>query len=161
VPFSGCMSGRSRGGGPGLLHAWDVVTKFYDMKGGAELNSAPARRLSRSFGLDLAPSTGGNKQLLLQTIGAIAASHGKYKRSPDSMFKALISAGLNKRKLVPWLKLILRNQTVVETMYQPWSYTVTTGFDDTFKLLERLALYVFDLPADLAVQQFQEMDEAF
>ena len=23
---------RSRGGGGGLLHAWDVVTKFYEMK---------------------------------------------------------------------------------------------------------------------------------
>ena len=34
---------------------------------------------------------------------------------------------LSKRKLVAWLKLILRNQTVVETLYQPWSYTVTTG----------------------------------
>ena len=33
----------------------------------------------------------------------------------------------SKRKLVAWLKLILRNQTVVETLYQPWSYTVTTG----------------------------------
>ena len=29
----------------------------------------------------------------------------------------------SKRKLVAWLKLILRHQTVVETLYQPWSYT--------------------------------------
>jgi len=77
------------------------------------------------------------------------------------MFKAFVSAGLNKRKLVAWLKLILRNQTVVETLYQPWSYTVTTGFDDAFKLLDRLSLYVFDLPVNLAVQQFQQMEEAF
>ena len=48
----------------GILHAWDVVMKFYEMKGGAEYNSAPARRLSRSFGLDLASGTGtGNKQV--------------------------------------------------------------------------------------------------
>ena len=114
----------------------------------------------------------------------------------------------SKRKLVAWLKLILRNQTVVETLYQPWSYTVTTGtkrfklqhlrgfnqlpnftvraqsrfskvfkliffmrklniicqnsgFDDAFKLLDRLSLYVFDLPVNLAVQQFQQMEEAF
>ena len=38
----------------------------------------------------------------------------------------------SKRKLVPWLKLILRNQTVVETLYQPWSYTVTTGAECDF-----------------------------
>ena len=41
---------------------------------------------------------------------------------------------LSKRKLVPWLKLILRNQTVVETLYQPWSYTVTTGEKQAWQL---------------------------
>merc|ERR1712029_369840 len=66
-----------------------------------------------------------------------------------------------KRKLVAWLRLILRNQTVLETMYQPWSYAVTTGFDDTFKLLERLSGYVFDIPVDIAVKQFDELEEAF
>ena len=62
VPFSACMSGRQRAG-TGILHAWDVVIKFYEMKGGAEFNSAPARRLSRSFGLDLAGSSASNKQV--------------------------------------------------------------------------------------------------
>ena len=62
VPFSACMSGRQRTG-TGILHAWDVVIKFYEMKGGAEFNSAPARRLSRSFGLDLAGSSSSNKQV--------------------------------------------------------------------------------------------------
>ena len=33
----------------------------------------------------------------------------------------------SKRKLVPWLRLILRNQTILETMYDPTSYVVTTG----------------------------------
>ena len=38
VPFSGCMSARSGagGGGGGLLHAWDVITKFYEMKVGGK-----------------------------------------------------------------------------------------------------------------------------
>lgn len=40
-------------------------------------------------------------------------------------------------------------------------FIVITGFDDTFKLLERLSLYVFDLPVDLAVNQFQQIEEAF
>ena len=63
-PFSGCMSARGGAGArAGILHAWDVVMKFYEMKGGAEYNSAPARRLSRSFGLDLAGSGTGNKQV--------------------------------------------------------------------------------------------------
>ena len=34
-------------------------------QGGAEFNSAPARRLSAAFGLDLAPTTAGNKQVLV------------------------------------------------------------------------------------------------
>ena len=34
-------------------------------------------------------------QALLQTIGQIASTHGQYKRSPDAMFKAFVSAGLN------------------------------------------------------------------
>jgi len=161
VPFSGCMSARGSKTQTGILHAWDVVVKFYEMKGGAEFNSAPARRLSRSFGLDLAGTTSSNKQALLQTVGQILASHTLYKRSPDAKFKALVCAGLNKRKLVPWLRLILRNQTVTETMYQPWSYAVSTGFDDSFKLLERLSMYVFDLPVNIAVRQFEDMDEAF
>ena len=55
---------RSKGSSQaGILHAWDVVMKFYEMKGGAEYNSAPARRLSQSFGLDLAGSTSSNKQV--------------------------------------------------------------------------------------------------
>ena len=33
-------------------------------------------------------------QALLQTIGQIASTHGQYKRSPDAMFKAFVSAGL-------------------------------------------------------------------
>ena len=40
-------------------------------------------------------------------------------------------------------------------------FIVITGFDDTFKLLERLSLYVFDLPVDVAVNQFQQIEEAF
>ena len=38
------------------------------------------------------------------------------------------------------------------------------AYSDTilaFKLLDRLSLYVFDLPVNLAVQQFQQMEEAF
>ena len=36
-------------------------------QGGAEFNSAPARRLSAAFGLDLTPTTAGNKQVLVGT----------------------------------------------------------------------------------------------
>ena len=42
----------------------------------------------------------------------------------------IASVGANcfsKRKLIPWLKLILRNQTLLESSYHSWSYTVSTG----------------------------------
>ena len=45
----------------------------------------------------------------------------------DNLILRIKFCTCSKRKLVPWLRLILRNQTVIETMYQPWSYTVATG----------------------------------
>ena len=168
VPFMGCMSSKntsatasSKGGGRSLIHAWDIILKFYSLKLGHEYNAAPARKLSQSFGLDLSGSSSGNKQSLLATIGQIIGSHSPYKRSSDAKFKAFICAGLNKRKLIHWLRLILRNQTILETYYSPWSYVSKTGFDDGFKTLERLNTFVFDLQVDVAIKQFQNMNEAF
>ncbi len=40
-------------------------------------------------------------------------------------------------------------------------YALCIGFDDAFRAIERLSMYVFDLPVDVAVKQFQEMTEAF
>ena len=36
-----------------------------------------------------------------------------------------------------------------------------SGFDDAFRALERLSIYVFDIPVNVAVRQFQDMSEAF
>jgi len=173
IPFMGCMSARSGhqnkaknspASASNTCHAWDVIIKYYKMKGGPEYNSAPARKLSMSFGLDLSGggSTGNNnRQALLAVINQIIVTHEPYKRSPDAMFKAFICSGLNKRKLIPWLKVILRNQTILETFYTNWSYVVKSGFDDAFRAIERLSMYVFDLPVDVAVKQFKDMNEAF
>ena len=167
VPFMGCMSSKNTsatsngGGGRSIVHAWDIILKFYALKLGHEYNTAPARKLSQSFGLDLSGSSSGNKQSLLATIGQIIGSHSPYKRSSDAKFKAFICAGLNKRKLIHWFRLILRNQTILESYYSPWSYVSKTGFDDGFKTLERLNTFVFDLPVDVAIKQFQNMNEAF
>ena len=166
VPFMGCMSSKnaassSVGGGRSLVHAWDIVIKFYELKLGNEYNSAPARKLSQSFGLDLSGSAGGNKQSLLSTIGQIIGTHSPYKRSSDAKFKAFICSGLNKQKLIQWLRLILRNQTILEMYYSPWSYVSKTGFDDSFKAIERLHTFVFNLPVNVAIKQFQNMNEAF
>jgi len=179
VPFiGGCMSSRAaatgmpasrHSGGRGMTHAWDVILRFYELKMGHEFNSAPARKLSQSFGLDLSNSTSttgggggsGNRQALLTAVGHILATHAPYKRSPDAMFKALVCAGLNRKRLIPWLRLVLRNQAILDQFYAPWSYVVKTGFDDGLKAVERLNLYAFHLPVDVAVKQFQQMNEAF
>ena len=69
----GCMSARSGHqnkaknsptSASNTCHAWDVIIKYYKMKGGPEYNSAPARKLSMSFGLDLSGggSTGNNNR---------------------------------------------------------------------------------------------------
>lgn len=76
------------------FHAWDVILKYYKMKGGPEYNAAPARKLSMSFGLDLSGSAANNRQSLLTVINQIINTHEPYKRSADAMFKAFICAGL-------------------------------------------------------------------
>jgi hypothetical protein len=85
-------SGNGNGSSP--YHAWDVVLKFYTMKGGPEYNAAPARKLSMSFGLDLSGTSANNRQALLAVIDHIINTHEPYKRSPDAMFKALVCSGL-------------------------------------------------------------------
>ena len=47
---------------------------------------------------------------------------GFLKVYPFSLFSTY-----SKRKLIPWLRLILKNQTILETFYTSWSYVVKTG----------------------------------
>ena len=95
-----CMSSRSsratssKSKSSDYVHAWDIVVHYYKLKRGHEFNSAPARKLSQSFGLDLAGSASSNRQSLLAAVGQVIASHGKYKRSADAHFKAFVCEGL-------------------------------------------------------------------
>lgn len=94
VPFVGCFSSRSAAGS-GFLSAWDLILKYYEIKNGERYNATPARRLSQSFGLEIVGSVAiTNKQLLLSTIDNIISSHTRYKRSPESHFKAFVCAAL-------------------------------------------------------------------
>ena len=98
----GCMSskaGQNRASASAttsgtLIHAWDVIMKYYRMKGGPEFNAAPARKLSMSFGLDLSGTAANNRQALLGVINQVLLTHEPYKRSQDAMFKAFICVGL-------------------------------------------------------------------
>ncbi|XP_017878619.1 RUN domain-containing protein 1 [Ceratina calcarata] len=161
VPFVGCFPQRNSSAS-NVMHAWELVLKYYEIKNGHRYNSSPAQKLSQSFNLDLAGGRGASsKQSLLTTIGNIIASHSPYKRSYDSHFKAFVCAALNASKLVIWLKLILQCQYLLENHYTSWSYVVKTGFQDAFHTLDRLTRYRFDLPVDLAVRQFQNIKDAF
>ncbi|VDN01217.1 unnamed protein product [Thelazia callipaeda] len=145
-----------------LEHVWDVVMYYYDLKFGREYCDAPIRRLSQSYQLDaVAGRSITSKQLLLSTIENIASTHNRLKRSSDAMWKALVSAALNEKKLSAWTRIIFRTRQIVEHCYASWSYVARTGCEDTCQLLERLQKYNYHLPVDLAVRPFHQMKHAF
>ncbi|XP_047489847.1 RUN domain-containing protein 1-like isoform X3 [Penaeus chinensis] len=161
VPFLSCFPQRSHRPTK-LMHAWDLILKYYQLKKGDHYNRTPARRLSQSFNLDIhGGSAVTNKQNLLGVIGNIISTHTPLKRSYDSHLKAFVCAALNQNKLITWLRLIFRTQYLVENYYQSWSYVCKTGFEDAFRSMERLNKYNFDLPVDLAVRPFQNIKDAF
>lgn len=157
----GCFPNRAAGATK-LMHAWDLLLKFYEMKHGKEYNESPARKLSQSFHLDIVggkPITA--KQTLLGAIDTVIQTHTPLKRTEDSHFKAFICLALNEKKLVTWLKLLFRTQFLVDYYYQDWSYVARSGFDDALKSLERLNTINFKLPADIAVRTFSQIKDAF
>ncbi|KAK0049338.1 RUN domain-containing protein 1 [Biomphalaria pfeifferi] len=160
VPF-GCFPSRSAQV-THMLHAWDLFLKYYEMKHGREYNESPARKLSQSFHLDMIggkPITA--KQTFLGAIDTVINSHTPLKRSEDAHLKAFICLALNERKLVTWLRLLFRTQTLIDTYYQDWSYVARTGFEDALRSLERLLVINFSLPVDLAVRTFSNIKDAF
>ncbi|XP_074660272.1 RUN domain-containing protein 1-like [Tubulanus polymorphus] len=162
VPW-GCIPSRSASrASQKMMHAWDLLMKYYEMKHGREYNESPARKLSQSFDLDI---VGGKaitaKQTLLGALDTVLSSHDPLKRSEDAKFKAFVCLGLNERKLSTWLRLVLRNTTMVDYYYQPWSYTAKTGFEDAAKSLSRLNGLDFHLSVDLAVKPFTNIKDAF
>lgn len=53
VPFVGCFPQRNSST-TNLMHAWELILKYYEIKNGHRYNSSPAQKLSQSFNLDLA-----------------------------------------------------------------------------------------------------------
>ncbi|KAL3313039.1 hypothetical protein Ciccas_008364 [Cichlidogyrus casuarinus] len=144
------------------VHAWTLFMHFYQMKDGEAFNATPARKLSQSFNLEIVSGKSiTNKQRLLSALGTVIQIHEEFKRSEDSQFKSFITLALNERKLVSWLKLVLRNRMVVDTFYEPWSYTASTGFEDTLDSLQRLQEVKFDLPYDVNVRHLRDIRDAF
>lgn len=65
------------------------------------------------------------------------------------------------QKLTQWLNLIFQCRELVQQYYTDWSYVARTGFRDGLKSIDRLSCYHFNLPADLAVRQFQNIKDVF
>ncbi|KAM3726318.1 RUN domain-containing protein [Dirofilaria immitis] len=127
----GCYPGSSRiarsTSARKLEHVWDVVMYYYDSKFDREYCNTPIRRLSQSYQLDvIAGRTVTSKQLLLSTIENITSTHSRLKRSSDAMWKALVSAALNEKKLPAWIRTIFCTQQIVEQCFSPWSYVAKT-----------------------------------
>lgn len=120
------------------------------------------RKLADSFGLEpMGDVEVTVKQTLLSAIGHVIDTHTPYQRSEDAHFKAFLSLALNQKKLVPWLRQIFRTGVIIDQYYEPWSYLVKTNFEDVFCTMNKLKLYEFNLPVDLAVKQLSNIRDAF
>ncbi|XP_015248540.1 PREDICTED: RUN domain-containing protein 1 isoform X1 [Cyprinodon variegatus] len=148
---------------PQTLHPWELFVKFYESKNGKAFVESPARKLSQSFSLNVGVGPGPvtPKQSLLWAIHTVLKEHGRYKRGPDTEFKALVCMALNEQRLVSWLNLLCKSTTLIHPHYQCWSYMAQTGFEGALRILGRISHLRFNLPVDLAVRQLKNIKDAF
>ncbi|XP_042361545.1 RUN domain-containing protein 1 isoform X2 [Plectropomus leopardus] len=148
---------------PQTMHPWELFVKFYHSKNGKAFVETPARQLSHSFSLPVGggPVTITPKQSLLWAIHTVLKEHGRYKRGPDTEFKALVCMALNEQRLVSWLNLLCKSGTLIHPHYQAWSYMAQTGFEGALRILGRISHLKFNLPVDLAVRQLKNIKDAF
>ncbi|CAG5897262.1 unnamed protein product [Menidia menidia] len=153
---------------PQAMHPWELFVKYYHSKNGRAFAESPARQLSHSFGLPVGAGAGGGgpaavtpKQSLLWAVHHVLTEHGRYKRGPDSEFKALVCMALNEQRLVSWLNLLCKAGSLIHPHYQAWSYMAQTGFEGALRILGRISHLRFNLPSDLAVRQLKNIKDAF
>ncbi|KAM4535496.1 RUN domain-containing protein 1 [Fundulus diaphanus] len=148
---------------PLTMHPWELFVKFYESQNGKAFVESPARKLSQSFGLNVGGGPGRvtPKHSLLWAVHTVLKEHGRYKRGPNTEFKALVCMALNEQRLVSWLNLLCKSAALVHPHYQPWSYMAQTGFEGALRILGRLSHLRFNLPVDLAVRQLNNIKDAF
>lgn len=148
---------------PQTIHPWELFVKYYQSKNGKAFAESPARQLSQSFSLPVggAPVTVTPKQSFLWAIHTVLNEHGRYKRGPDTEFKALVCMALNEQRLVSWVNLLCKSGTLIHPHYQSWSYMAQTGFEGALRILGRISHLKFNLPVDLAVRQLKNIKDAF
>uniref|UniRef100_A0A1I7SVB5 RUN domain-containing protein n=1 Tax=Bursaphelenchus xylophilus TaxID=6326 RepID=A0A1I7SVB5_BURXY len=165
----GCMSRRGKlrrqssiSDGKQLIHVWNIIELYYEVKKAEEREDAAVGQLTQTFNLDsVAGKQATSQQVLLATIENIATSHDKLKRSLDAKWKAFVSAALNSKRLPAWIRIIFRSDFVIYRCYETWSYVCRTGCEDIRPLLEKLHEFMFELPVDLAIRPFQQNRDAF
>nr|CAG4649227.1 EOG090X03YR [Scapholeberis mucronata] len=161
VPFLSCATPRSGSSSEAsaMPHPWQLFVAFYRTKDGQSVMSNPQRSLAQSFSLEIQGGT--SKQSLLAAIGNVIAMHRPFKRGPEAHFKAFLSSALNAKKIVPWLRIILRSPALLDEFYEPWAYVVQPEFDNIWKILEPLQSIEFQLPEDLSIRSLRNIFDAF
>ena len=155
----GCMSSHTvQGYG---LHVWELFNKFYQLKKGDDFNNQPSNMLSEAFAMDIGCTQQNPKQSLLTVLYRIKTTHEPRKRSYDAMYKALISAGLNRGRLAQWVRLVIRCPELVDRHFERWSYVIRSGFDEVLTALEKLSSMTFFLPEDLAIRHLLKNTNEF
>ena len=69
-----------------------------------------------------------------------------------------LSLSKSEKKLVSYLKQLLKTTVIIENYYQNWSYIKTTGFDDALKTLDQLKVLNSNLPVDKSVRRKAQKD---
>lgn len=129
---------------------------------GKEYTQSAANKLSQSFNLNIVsgkPIT--IKQSLLNAIEQVQKVHKYDNSNQDSCFKAFVCLALNEKKLVLYLKQLLKTTVIIENYYQTWSYVKTTGFDDALKSLDQLKIVNTNLPVEKSARRKSLKDKEF
>lgn len=155
----GCMSSHSTQAYG--MHIWELFDKFYHLKRGHDFNHQPTNTLAEAFAMDIGCMQQNAKQALLTVLHRIKTTHEPRKRSYDAMYKALISASLNRGRLAQWVRLVIRCPEFVDKHFERWSYVIRTGFDDVLTTLEKLSALTFFLPEDLAIRHLLKNTNEF
>ncbi|XP_030849123.1 RUN domain-containing protein 1 [Strongylocentrotus purpuratus] len=160
TPITACLAPQ-RSAVPNV-HAWEVFSKYFEIKKGKQFAESPARRLSQAFDLDIVGGTAiTSRQTLLAAIDHVEATHQPLRRSNEARFKAFVCQALNEQKLASWCRLVCRTHTLMDSFYQSSSYMLRSGFDGGIQILDKLSDIKFCLPVDLAIKQFQNIRDAF
>ncbi|CAG5083535.1 Oidioi.mRNA.OKI2018_I69.PAR.g10401.t1.cds [Oikopleura dioica] len=141
--------------------SWQILLKFFEVRGGNIMTKAPNSALRHAFGMK-DPLLGRNEheRSLLETIHNVKTSHEKFKAYNSSMFRAVICHGLNERCLTAWLYCVFK---ALNEEYQPDAFLRQHGYDQFLSVLLPLEKLQngFDLPANLAIKNLNDIKDAY